>query len=109
MLLIPCPYCGERPEIEFTHGGEAHLIRPAPPSSVDDATWGEFLYMRANSKGAYAERWRHARGCGKFFNVVRDTTTDFFLAVYKSGEPPPAAPPPAAPVPSVTQAAAKSV
>jgi len=101
MLLIPCPYCGERPEIEFTHGGEAHLIRPAPPSSVDDATWGEFLYMRANSKGAYAERWRHARGCGKFFNVVRDTTTDFFLAVYKSGEPPPAAPVQAVPIQAV--------
>ena len=31
MLLIACPYCGERPEIEFTYGGEAHLARPAQP------------------------------------------------------------------------------
>jgi len=95
MLLIPCPYCGERPEIEFTHGGEAHLVRPAPPSAVDAQTWTQFLYMRTNTKGRYTERWRHARGCGKFFNAVRDTTTDHFITVYKSGEPPPAAPTPA--------------
>ena len=44
--------------------------------------------MRANTKGVYAERWRHARGCGRFFNALRDTTTDHFLATYKTGEPP---------------------
>jgi len=33
----------------------------------------------------YAERWRHAHGCGRFFNAVRDTTTDHFIATYKSG------------------------
>jgi sarcosine oxidase, subunit delta len=86
MLLIPCPYCGERPELEFTHGGEAHLIRPEPPAQVDDETWTRFLYMRENLKGVYAERWRHTRGCGQFFNALRDTTTDHFVAVYKRGE-----------------------
>jgi sarcosine oxidase subunit delta len=45
--------------------------------------------MRTNTKGVYAERWRHARGCGRFFNAVRDTTTDRFLAFYKTGERPP--------------------
>jgi sarcosine oxidase subunit delta len=53
--------------------------------------------MRTNLKGPYAERWRHARGCGKFFNAVRDTTTDHFIAVYKTGEPQPPAPLQAAP------------
>jgi sarcosine oxidase subunit delta len=86
MLLIVCPYCGKRPEIEFTNGGEAHLVRPAKPA---EQQWAEFLYMRSNTKGIYAERWRHARGCGRFFNAVRDTTTDHFLATYKSGEPQP--------------------
>ena len=89
MLLIPCPYCGERPELEFTHGGAAHLIRPSPPSEVDDETWARFLYMRENLKGVYAERWRHLYGCGQFFNALRDTTTDQFVAVYKRGEPKP--------------------
>jgi sarcosine oxidase subunit delta len=45
----------------------------------------------------YAERWRHARGCGRFFNALRDTTTDHFLAFYKSGEARPAPPASAAP------------
>jgi sarcosine oxidase subunit delta len=89
MLLIACPYCGKRPEIEFTYGGQAHLARPAKPSELDDQAWTDFLYMRANTKGLYAERWRHARGCGRFFNAVRDTTTDHFLAFYKTGEGPP--------------------
>ena len=90
MLLIDCPYCGKRPEIEFTHGGEAHLTRPARPAELDDQAWTDFLYMRSNVKGPYAERWRHARGCGQFFNAVRDTTTDQFLATYRCGEQPPA-------------------
>ena len=25
MLLVPCPYCGPRPEVEFRCGGEAHV------------------------------------------------------------------------------------
>ena len=41
-------------------------------------------------KGVHAERWRHARGCGRFFNALRDTTTDHFLAFYKTGEAQPA-------------------
>jgi sarcosine oxidase subunit delta len=89
VLLIICPFCGKRPEIEFTYGGQAHLTRAAKPAELDDQAWTDFLYMRANTKGIYAERWRHARGCGRFFNAVRDTTTDHFLATYKTGEPPP--------------------
>ena len=89
MLLIVCPYCGKRPEIEFAYGGQAHLVRPNQPSTLDDQAWAEFLYMRANTKGVYAERWRHSRGCGRFFNALRDTATDHFLAFYKSGEPQP--------------------
>jgi sarcosine oxidase subunit delta len=88
MLLIACPYCGERPEIEFAHGGQAHVARPAKPSEVDVDQWTSFLYMRDNVKGLYAERWRHSHGCGKFFNAVRDTTTDHFITTYKVGERP---------------------
>jgi sarcosine oxidase subunit delta len=89
MLLIDCPYCGNRPEIEFSHGGQAHLIRPLRPFEADDQAWAEFLYMRSNIKGVFAERWRHAHGCGQFFNALRDTTTDQFLATYKISEAPP--------------------
>jgi sarcosine oxidase subunit delta len=88
MLLIACPYCGERPELEFAHGGQAHIARPAKPSAADAQEWTRFLYIRDNTKGLYAERWRHSHGCGKFFNAVRDTTTDHFIATYKVGERP---------------------
>lgn len=89
MLVISCPWCGPRPEIEFTYGGEAHIARPADPALLSDAEWGAFLYHRSNPKGRHAERWRHANGCGRFFNAVRDTMSDFFVATYKPGEPPP--------------------
>ena len=92
MLLVPCPYCGPRPEIEFAYGGEAHIARPANPSAVSDEAWADFLYMRTNPKGVHAERWRHVRGCARFFNALRDTTTDRFLATYKVGEPMPLLP-----------------
>ena len=62
----------------------------APPShpKPPQQEWTDFLYMRDNSKGLYAERWRHSHGCGKFFNALRDTTTDHFVTTYKVGERP---------------------
>lgn len=92
MLLIPCPYCGPRPELEFKHGGEAHVVRD--PSVAADTDWGAFLYTRSNTRGVIAERWRHASGCGRFFNCLRDTVSDAILATYKSGEPRPDLTPP---------------
>ena len=92
MLLIDCPYCGERPEAEFVYGGEAHIARPAQPSAVSAQAWADYLYRRDNTRGVHAERWRHTHGCGRFFNALRDTTTDFFLTTYKVGEPRPTVP-----------------
>ena len=89
MLLIACPYCGERPEIEFAYGGQAHLARPKAPSELTDDEWADFLYRRDNVKGVHAERWRHVHGCGRFFNALRDTTSDQFLATYEIGTPAP--------------------
>jgi sarcosine oxidase, subunit delta len=87
MLLILCPHCGvERPEIEFRYGGEAHVARPSDPSALSDDDWARFLYFRSNTRGVFAERWRHAFGCGRFFNALRDTVSDKILAVYKTGE-----------------------
>jgi sarcosine oxidase subunit delta len=89
MLLVACPYCGERPEVEFRHAGEAHIARPADPAALSDAEWADYLYNRANPRGLHVERWRHTHGCGRFFNAVRDTVSDFFLTTYKIGEPKP--------------------
>ena len=81
MLLIPCPFCAmDRPEAEFRHAGEAHIARPAVAS---DEEWADFLYHRSNPRGVIAERWRHVHGCGRFFNVRRDTVSDRILESYK--------------------------
>ena len=92
MLLIRCPYCdAERPELEFRHAGEAHLVRPPDPSAADDASWTAFLYWRENPKGVLAERWRHLHGCGRYFNALRDTVSDRFVCTYRAGETRPGA------------------
>jgi sarcosine oxidase subunit delta len=88
MLLIRCPHCGDRPEIEFRNMGEAHIARPAAASASDDDMAG-FLYLRSNPKGLIAERWRHIHGCARFFNAVRHTVTDKFVLTYPAGAPKP--------------------
>jgi len=90
MLLIPCPWCGEREETEFHCGGEAHIVRPPQPGELSDDAWADYLFMRANPKGVHFERWLHGHGCGRWFNLARDTVSDQILAVYRMGEPPPA-------------------
>ncbi len=89
MFVITCPYCGARDQTEFAYAHEAHIARPTDPESMSDADWAEFVFMRKNTKGIYAERWMHAAGCRKFFNALRNTATDEFLAVYRIGEPMP--------------------
>jgi len=88
MILIHCPYCEQTlPELEFAYAGEAHIARPADPSTLSDEEWEKYLFIRANPRGRHNERWRHAHGCGRFFNAVRDTVTDKFELTYKAGEP----------------------
>jgi heterotetrameric sarcosine oxidase delta subunit len=89
MLLIPCPWCGLREETEFRCGGEAHIARPQQPSALTDEQWADYLFMRSNPKGVHCERWRHVHGCGRWFNLARDTVSDQILAVYPMGEPRP--------------------
>ena len=89
MLRIPCPWCGIRDETEFHYGGQAHVARPEDPYRLTDAEWADYLFMRDNPKGEFAERWVHAAGCRRWFNVKRHTVTHEILAVYRIGEPPP--------------------
>ena len=90
MLLIDCPWCGPRNEDEFSYGGEAHIVRPAAPEAQSDAQWADYLFMRSNRKGLNLERWVHTHGCGRWFNVARDTVTHRIEAAYCMGEAPPA-------------------
>ena len=75
MLLIACPYCGERAETEFAYGGEAGIARPKDPHALSDEQWADYLFMRKNSRGAHRELWNHAQGCRRWFEVERDTVS----------------------------------
>ena len=89
MMLLSCPWCGPRDESEFVCGGATHIMRPALAAS--DAQWAEYLFFRDNPKGLHRERWRHAYGCGQWFNVARHTVTHEIVTVYPMGAAPPAA------------------
>ena len=88
MLIISCPWCGNREENEFNCGGEAHIQRPKSPKTLSDKAWAEYLFIRKNTKGIYLERWVHQHGCRRWFNVARDTVTNEIITVYKLGEKP---------------------
>jgi methylglutamate dehydrogenase subunit B len=73
MLLIPCPWCGARAQVEFTYGGDATVERPGPDAPI--AAWVEFVYLRDNPAGWHDELWQHSAGCRQWFRVRRDTLT----------------------------------
>ena len=95
MLLITCPHCGAaaRARVPLRRRRRTWRARPTRRPSTT-RRWSEFLFVRNNPKGLYAERWNHAHGCQRWFNALRDTHTDKFVTTY----PPPArrAPPCAA-------------
>ena len=56
MLLIPCPWCGPRDEVEFRYGGQAGTSYPADPDALSDEEWADYLFCattrRAGSPSA---------------------------------------------------------
>ena len=74
MLNINCPFCGERAETEFIYGGPVGADRP-DPTKVSDEEWREYLFIVPNPVGPVEERWWHARGCGDWFTLWRNTAT----------------------------------
>lgn len=80
MMQIPCPWCGPRPENEFSCGGTTGTVRP--PLECSDDEWARYLFFRDNPRGDHAERWRHTFGCGQWFNLLRDTASHEVRAVY---------------------------
>jgi len=73
MLRIPCPWCGERDEIEFRYRGDASRARPAADAGV--AAFSAYLFERDNPRGWHVEWWLHVGGCRRLLKVVRHTVT----------------------------------
>ena len=86
MLLIPCPHCGERAQVEFAYGGDA--ARRRPPDGAPDEAWYEYVYLRGNPRGPHREWWLHHGGCGRWIRVTRDTATHAVLGAAPAVGPP---------------------
>lgn len=84
MMLIPCPCCGPRSQLEFTYGGDATLRRPPPDAPT--AAWFDYVYLRDNPQGPHDELWQHSAGCRRWFQLRRDTTTHDILASAALGQ-----------------------
>ena len=84
MLLITCPWCGPRAQIEFAYGGDAGVVRPANPEAVSAGEWLDHVYLRDNPRGPHDEWWQHSAGCRAWVKVRRDTWTHRVLG---SGPP----------------------
>ena len=81
MLLIKCPWCGDRAQIEFSYGGDALVSRPNNPESAGTGVWFDYVYLRDNPRGVHTEYWQHIAGCRRWFKVRRDTLSHEILDV----------------------------
>jgi len=73
MILIPCPYCGQRNSNEFAYLGEA---RSRPAGEPTPTQWRAYLYNRRNPAGWTTETWFHRAGCKQFILAERHTVTN---------------------------------
>jgi heterotetrameric sarcosine oxidase delta subunit len=76
VLLIPCPWCGPRAELEFTYGGQAGIAYPPDADALTDDEWAAYLFLRDNPRGDLDERWVHTAGCRRWFRLRRNTGTN---------------------------------
>ena len=64
MLVLTCPWCGPREEIEFRYGGEAGVAAPTPDGHVEPDDVAAFLFFRSNPKGAFTSAGTTATAAG---------------------------------------------
>lgn len=78
MLLIKCPWCGDRAQTEFTYRGDATVERPDPEASTEQE-WLDHIYLRDNPCGPHTEWWHHSSGCRQWIRVRRNVQTHEIL------------------------------
>jgi len=74
-MRIPCPYCGERGNEEFSYRGDAAPVRPESHGPEAMPAWIDYVYLRENPAGLIREYWHHVGGCHAWLVVTRDTRT----------------------------------
>jgi sarcosine oxidase subunit delta len=75
MQRIDCPWCGERPQIEFTYYRDAEAVPRAPEQDQDTDSQLRRIYLRKNHIGFHFEIWQHEMGCRQWVRVLRNNLT----------------------------------
>jgi heterotetrameric sarcosine oxidase delta subunit len=83
VLLIPCPWCGERDETEFNYGGRA--LKFPELINVDIGSWHRVIHIRDNPANVIRELWYHQSGCECWIQLSRNCLTHEITAA--SAEP----------------------
>jgi methylglutamate dehydrogenase subunit B len=71
-MRIPCPYCGDRSNDEFTVLGDADALLKRPTDMALTAL-DSYVHSRSNPAGPHRELWYHQGGCRQWLVVHRDT------------------------------------
>ncbi len=71
-MLIACPHCGPRAQVEFTYERPMDAILPLDASPAEAA---RILYQRENPRGWSEELWRHTYGCRSWLRLTRHRVT----------------------------------
>ena len=82
MLLITCPHCGPRAQVEFVYERTVDaIVQPdADPGEAMAA-----LFTRTNPRGADEELWRHTFGCRAWLVMTRHRVTHEITAIRAVG------------------------
>jgi len=78
MMLVDCPFCGPRAQIEFAYQRTLDSIVPLGMPADEAMTR---LYARTNPRGLDDELWQHAFGCRQWLVLRRHRTTHDIIAV----------------------------
>ena len=82
MLLIDCPHCGPRAQVEFVYERTVDsVVQPDAPA----AEAKERLFTRANPRGLDDEVWRHSFGCRAWLVLTRHRSTHQITAIRAAG------------------------
>lgn len=82
MLLIDCPHCGPRAQVEFAYERTVDSV-VQPDAAPAEAM--EKLFARANPRGTDEEIWRHSFGCRAWLVMTRHRVTHHIEAIRAIG------------------------
>ena len=82
MLLIDCPHCGPRAQVEFVYERTVDSVVEPDAPAADAMTR---LFTRANPRGLDDEIWRHSFGCRAWLVLTRHRVTHRITAIRAAG------------------------